>query len=198
MNQDTGPQHFRVVGLDLSVTSTGMSDGVNHRVTQTPADMPIDCRMHRIADRAGSFVAGSCDFEPADLVVIEAGAFSRGAQSEAAEWLSALRYLVRVRLWSDGIPFAMVGPTVLKAYTAGHGKASKPDMVSAVKARHGIDLSGVKVKDGRYDLADAVALAAMGYAWLNDPLYTTGPPTPMRSLLAVKWPDEPRPYTEGE
>jgi Holliday junction resolvasome RuvABC endonuclease subunit len=191
------PQQFRVVGLDLSVTSTGMSDGLNHEVVQPPPDMTIERRLNRVADRVGSFVAGFGGGTPADLVVIEAGAFSRGAQSVSAEWLAALRYHVRIGLWRMGIPFAMVPPTTLKAYTTGSGKATKKQMVDAVRARHDIDLSGRLVKDGRYDVADAVALAAMGYAYLNDPLYTQGPPPPMRSLLAVKWPDRPDPYREG-
>lgn len=199
-----GPRIFRVVGLDLSITSTGMSDGSHHWVTQTPPDHPIERRIDRIVDRVGQFVHGSLlsrgpfPAHLADLVVIESGAFSRGSQSEGAEWLAALRYAVRVKLWQMNVPFAMVTPTALKSYTTGYGQATKPKMVEAVRDRHGIDLSGVKVKDGRYDLADAVALAAMGYRWLNDPLPTTGPPAPMKPLLSVKWPDEPKPYVEGE
>ncbi|AMD42802.1 RuvC-like resolvase [Streptomyces phage Xkcd426] len=180
---------LRIVGLDLSVTSAGMSDGRTHWVTQTSSDDPIEYRLDRIVVRAMAFVHGAGDWgQDADLVVIESGAFSRGAQNEGAEWLSALRYLVRVRLWQGGFPFAMVTPTTLKAYTAGHGKATKAEMVSAVFNRHGVDLSKVMVKDGRYDMADALALAAMGYAQVGQPLKTEGPPPPRKSLLAVKWP----------
>lgn len=193
-----GPQRFRVVGLDLSVTSTGMSDGTAHWVTQPAADQPIEKRMAQIVASVESFLYRDGYSGRPDLVVIEAGAFSRGAQSEAAEWLAGLRYLVRVMLSQHGFPFAMVGIKTLKAYTTGNGSATKRQMVAAVQDRHGIDLSNVLVKDGRYDMADAIALAAMGYAYLNDPMHTEGPPPPMRSLLAVKWPSHPRPYVEGE
>ena len=179
---------LRVVGLDVSLTSTGMSDGTAHRVTQPAVDDPLEQRMIRIVDASLSFVLGHGPVVTADLVVIEAGAFSRAGQSQGAEVLSALRYMVRCNLFGHGVPFAMVTPTGLKAYTTGRGQATKPQMVQAMKDRHGIDFTGVKVKDGRYDLADGAALAAMGYAHLGQPLPTGGPPAPLASLLAVKWP----------
>jgi Holliday junction resolvasome RuvABC endonuclease subunit len=177
-----------VVGLDLSLTSTGMSDGFVSRATQTGKDNPIESRLKYIRSSVGRFVSGQDPERPwADLVVIEAGAFSRNLQTGHEE-LAALRYLIRVLMTEYYIPFAMVPPTTLKAYTAGHGKATKSEMVTALYERHGVDLSGVKVKDGRYDIADATALAAMGYEWLGEPLPTAGPPPPRKSLVAVQWP----------
>lgn len=185
---------YRVIGLDLSLASSGMSDGRQHLVTQTGPDQSLEERLHRIVQGAGRFVLGrDLDTREADLVVIEAGAFSRGAQSAAAEHLSALRIMVRHLLWQLEVPFAMVSPTALKLYTAGYGKASKADMVRAVATRHQVDLSGVMVKDGRYDMADAFALAAMGYAWSNRPLPTVGPPPPRASLMTVPWPSASHP-----
>lgn len=185
---------YRVVGLDLSLTSTGMSDGREQQVTQTAPDHCLEHRLDRIVTRARRFAMGAEDWSrKADLVVIEAGAFSRGAQSAAAEQLSALRLMVRHAMWQLDIPFAMVPPTTLKLYSAGHGKAKKADMVRALGIRHGLDLSAVKVKDGRYDMADAFALAAMGYAWAHRPLLTLGPPPPRASLLAVPWPSASHP-----
>jgi len=180
---------YRVVGLDLSLTSSGMSDGRQHLVTQTSPDNRLEARLDRIVGRTRLFVGGTAEWpQEADLAVIEAGAFSRGAQSAAAEHLAGLRLMVRHLMYQLGIPFAMVTPTSLKLYTAGHGKASKAQMVRAVAARHQVDLSHVLVKDGRYDMADAFALAAMGYAWANRPLVTVGPPPPRQSILAVPWP----------
>lgn len=173
------------MGLDLSLTSTGASDGKTHQVTQTPSEDPVEYRLDRIVNRVAGFTAG------ADLAVIEAGAFSRGAQSGAAEILSALRYMVRHRLWTMGVPFALVSPTGLKAYTAGHGKASKGDMHAAVFNRYGLDFSFLKVREGRYDVVDAFALAAMGYHALGRPLESQGPPPRYGSLLSVNWPDVP-------
>lgn len=178
---------LRVVGLDLSLTSTGMSDGHEHRVVQTSPDGSLEARLARIAYKVEHFVG----LGATDLAVIEGGAFSRGTQSQAAEILSGLRLMIRVNLFELGIPFAMVTPTGLKLYTAGHGKATKAQMVQAIKDRHGIDLSQWKVSQGRYDVADSVGLAAMGYARLGQPLPTQGPPAPRASLNAVKWPTLP-------
>lgn len=185
------PWRPRVVGLDLSLTSTGMSDGLTHHAVQTkPEDGCTEERFIQILAEVRRFVHGiRTSQDVANLVVIEGGAFSRGTQSAAAEQLSGLRYLIRYKLHTWGVPFAVVTPTCLKTYTTGYGKATKQMMVAAVFQRHGIDLSGVKVKDGRYDQADALALAAMGYEHLGHPLSTEGPPPPRKSLLAVDWPN---------
>lgn len=184
---------YRVVGLDLSLTSTGMSDGREHWVTQTSPDQCMEARMNRLVTRARRFVVGTADWsQEADLVVIEAGAFSKNMQTGHEE-LAALRIMVRHAMWQLEVPFALVPPSTLKLYTAGHGKATKAQMVRAVAARHQMDLSHVMVKDGRYDMADAFALAAMGYAWSNRPLVTVGPPPPRASLMAVPWPSASHP-----
>lgn len=189
---------LRVVGLDLSLTSTGMSDGRSTRVVQTGPDTQLEERLDFIIQDVMSFILaaplgstgwpyGAC----ANLAVIEAGAFSRGAQSAAAEYLSALRILVRHRLWRLDIPFAMVAPTTLKLYVADNGGAKKQQMVAAVDARYGTDLASVKVKDGRYDRADALGLAAMGYDRIGQPLHHS-PDASWRgraSLDAVVWPE---------
>ncbi len=179
---------MRVVGLDLSLTSAGMSDGREHWVTRTTPDDALEARLDRIVNRAQQMVGGTNVWpREASLVVIEAGAFSRNMQTGHEE-LAALRIMVRHAMWRLSIPYAMVTPTGLKAYTTGYGKATKQQMVAAVAERHGLDLSGVKVKEGRYDMADAFALAAMGYAHIGQPLPTEGQPAPLASLLAVNWP----------
>ncbi len=178
----------RVVGLDLSLTSTGMSDGFAHVVCQPQTDESLEWRMARIVTRLEAFLYEDGYRNAPDLVMIEAGAFSRGAQSASAEILAGLRQVVRQQLYGLGIPFAMVTPTGLKAYTAGNGRATKQQMVAAIHDRHGVDLNGWKVKDGRYDVADALALAAMGYQYLGSPLATFGPPPPLANIRAVKWP----------
>jgi Holliday junction resolvasome RuvABC endonuclease subunit len=188
----------RVIGLDISLTSTGVSDGQSAHAIQTSSDDRLEARMDHIVRGVVAFALSPTQWTDtmpqgriADLAVIEAGAFSRGAQSEAAEILSALRFMVRHRLWRLGIPYAMVAPSTLKLYTTGYGKATKQQMVAAVDERHRAGLADVKVKDGRYDRADALALAAMGYdrvAWPLPPHFPAPPPH-RDSLDAVVWPD---------
>lgn len=175
----------------MSLTSTGMSDGRSTSVVQTTPGTQLEERLDQLVRGVMRFVLPSPINGPVpDLAVIEAGAFSRGAQSSAAEYLSALRLMVRHRLWRLDIPFAMVAPTTLKLYTTGSGRASKAEMVAALDERHSTDFAAVKVKDGRYDRADAFALAAMGYDRVGQPLPMDHPcPEPRRdSLDAVRWP----------
>jgi Holliday junction resolvasome RuvABC endonuclease subunit len=176
----TGP--FRVIGLDVSLTSTGASDGTEHDVFQTSPTERLEARMDRLLRQMRKFTLNPW----AALVVMEGSAYSRNVQTGHEE-LAALRLMLRVHMWRCGIPVAIVPPSTLKAYTAGHGRASKPEMQQAVLDRHKVDFAGVKVKDGRYDMVDAFALAAMGYARIGHPLPTFGPPPPLKSLLAVDW-----------
>ena len=182
---------LRVVGLDLSLASTGMSDGQSAHAIQTTADTPVEARLDALVVGVTSFVRSPTqwtDKHPygtwADLVVIEGPAFSRHGPGH--EELAALRLMVRHRLWRLEVPFAVVTPTTLKKYVTGSGTATKQDMVSAVHDRYGVDLIGVKVKDGRYDRADAYCLAALGYDHVGQPL---GEAAHRASLDAVEWPD---------
>lgn len=179
----------RVVGLDLSLTSAGMSDTTKHMVVKTGPEDCIEQRLDTLVDRAMWFCT-MIGRPYADLVVIEGSAFSKN-QQKGHEELAAIRLMMRHALWSQGIPFAVVPPSTLKLYTTGHGKATKPQMAAALKERHGLDLSKTKVSAGRYDMVDAYALAAMGLHHLGERLPSEGPPPPMKSLFAVPWPPLP-------
>jgi len=63
--------------------------------------------------------------------------------------------IVRHSLMACGIPVLEVSPTSLKKFTTGKGRASKQEMLAAVK-----DLWGFETKDDNQ--ADALALACMG------------------------------------
>lgn len=195
---------LRVVGLDLSLTSTGLSDVQSAHAIQTYPDEPLEARLDRLVRGVVSFVLSPTqwtDRHPqgtlADLAVIEAPAWSK-AMGKGHEELSALRVMVRHRLWRLDVPYALVPPTTLKLYAAGNGRASKQEVAAALYGRHGLDLQPVKVKDGRYDMADAFALAAMGRDHVGQPVGWIGQglPTPRgalpvtrTSLNAVVWPE---------
>jgi len=184
----------RVVGLDLSLRSTGMSDGRETKVFRTDETMPIEQRFYRIVDECCRFVNGRPIGRPSDrrasLVVIEGSAF--GAKGSAREQLAALRFMVRTELWFAGIPLAVVSPSRLKAYTTGDGKADKTAMVRSVLDRHKQDFTLVYAKDGRYDMADAFALAAMGYQHLGHPLPTFESLSDDPNLFVHDWTTELR------
>lgn len=174
---------LRVVGLDLSLTSTGMSDGVETRVVQTGASEQMEARLDRITQRVWHYVVS------ADLVVIEGSSF--GSRGPGHEELAALRLMVRTGLWKLGIPFAMVPPTTLKKYLTSHGGATKQLVVASVDARYGLDLTSFKVRDGRYDRADALGLAAMGHDHVGQPLpeWDMAAKPHRASLESVAWPE---------
>lgn len=178
------PSPVRVVGLDLSLTSSGMSDGARHEVVQTGPHEVTEERLDRIIRAVVRFTVGSGGGDQADLAVIEGAAFA--APGRAQHELAAIRLMVRHRLWRLQIPFAMVPPTTLKRYVTGSGDAGKPEMAACVARQYGWDPTEVKLSQGRYDRVDALGLAAMGYDHLNEPI---GNATCRDSLNAVTWPE---------
>ncbi len=192
---------LRVVGLDLSLTSTGLSDGQSVHAISTSSQDCLEKRLNHLLREVHSFVLSPTQWTDAmpygrcaDLVVIEGSSY--GSRGPGHEELAALRIMVRHRLWCLGVPYAVVPPKTLKRYTAGSGTATKRHIVAALYGRHGLDLHRVKVKDGRYDQADAFALAAMGYHHVSQPVGWIGGGQPVpyplpvseSSLDAVTWP----------
>lgn len=187
----------RVVGLDLSLTSTGLSDGQScHAVQTTPAE-PVERRLIRIGDAVTAFIERPSQVtdrfgfdRPADLVVIEGSAFSR--KGPGHEELAALRLMVRAWCFQHQYPFAVIPPSTLKLYTTGMGNATKAEMEQTLHSRHGLDLSHFTLKAGRADMVDAYALAAMGADFIGHPFggeAALAPCPPVRdSLHAVTWP----------
>lgn len=166
---------LRVVGLDLSLTSTGMSDGQSIQAVQTSSAQSTEGRLDHIWAACMDYTLSPSEWADggphgtrADLVVIEGIAF--GAKGSAKDRLAGLHWIIRTGLWRRDIPFTIITPTELKLYTTGKGTASKTEMVAALATRHGLDLSMHKVTHGKYDMADAYALAAMGYHWFHQPL----------------------------
>lgn len=176
-----GSSPLRVVGLDISLTSTGMSDGRRTEVVQTSPKDRIEERMDRITRGVVSFVLA---YGGADLAVIEWSSYG----SHGGEELAALRYMALVRLWRLHVPVARVAPSTLKLYVAGQGRASKAQMVAAVDARYGRRFADVKASHGRDDMADAFGLAVMGYAQAGHPIPDEATAPAPISSAKVDWP----------
>ncbi|NUU22891.1 MAG: Holliday junction endonuclease [Streptomycetaceae bacterium] len=123
-----------VVGLDLSLTATGVAD-INGTRT-------IKCGDLRGCDRFSWIVSdifGDGTVQAADLVVIEGPAYSRALGAGHHE-AAGLWWHIVYRLTAHGVPYAVVPPTSLKKYTTGKGNATKPDMRMALFQRAGLDL----------------------------------------------------------
>lgn len=169
----------RVIGLDLSLTSTGVA---------TPADRLMTVRLAngmRGAERLATLREGILVSVPplTDLVVIEGPAYSRALGAGHHE-AAGLWWQIVCNLHTAGIPYAVVPPTVLKKYATGKGNATKPDMRVALLQRYGCD-----VRDDNQ--VDAWWLRAMGLDYLGCPVVEV-PKAHRDALTKVAWPEVTR------
>lgn len=172
----------RVVGLDISLTGTGVAssrgwaDTVGRAdITRLPLLQRIDA-VDQLADAILEMVPGR-----PDLVVVEVPAFSRtggGSLERSALWWQVVRALAH-----RGAPLAPVHNNTRMRYATGKGLASKSAIIDAVARRFPMFETG-----GDDNLADAVVLAAMGADWLGHPLAPL-PKTHRQALEAVAWPE---------
>lgn len=141
---------FSVVGLDLSLTSTGLSTDL-----ETVALQPSCKGIERLIWLRNRITTSLEDIDH-PVVVIEGYSFgSRNSQAHAAGELGGV---VRVALWENNIPFVDVPPTCRAKFATGRGNASKSEVVSAISARTGLVWSG----KGADDCCDAWILREMG------------------------------------
>lgn len=152
------PTGSRVLGLDISLTSTGISDGVTADAIQA-GPLRGEERMNVMLSRIRAHTRWAMQ-----LAVIEGPSFS--SLGPGHDELAGLRWVVRRELHNLGFQLAIVPPAALKKYTTGNGRASKEEMATAVGERYGASFAHVKVGRGRHDMVDAYALAKMGEAFL--------------------------------
>jgi Holliday junction resolvasome RuvABC endonuclease subunit len=168
-----------VIGLDASLTCTGVAgDGWVDYIR--PRHLAGHPRLAYLVQEVTSFI------KMADLVVIEGPSFGGGVKHRHED-LAGLRVMIRHACWRRSIPYAVVPPSCRALYAAGRGNASKGEVRTAVQERYGVLLEG----PARYDMADALTLAAMGLHHLGHQAADV-PAANARGLLGVAWPD-----TEG-
>jgi hypothetical protein len=187
--QGMGEWQPRVVGLDLSLTSTGIA-GTDWAYAYRPGRR----RSHERLDWLVAAVALSVN-GGVDLAVVEGAAYAQGGQAGHHE-LAGLWWLVTQYLWRHHIPYAVVTPHGRTIYATGRAnpaqgfprkdraRIAKGMVRSAAVERYGVACEG----PGRYDQADATILAAMGLDWLGYPTVPV-PDSHRRALEAVCWPD---------
>lgn len=166
----TGPA---VIGLDLSITATGVAyaDGGLDTWTTTGKD-------ERLVDLAGR-TAMLATTGPIDLIVIEDVLFSpRAAKSTGITTM--VHGVVRLELLRRHIPYVLIPPATLKTYATGRGNATKPDMRVELLKRANVD----ERDDNR---VDAYWLRLMGLDALGAPILEL-PATHRRALDKISWP----------
>lgn len=170
-----------VVGLDLSLTGTGIATprGVQLVESKGAKAATLAERRERLAALAYR-ITNECDIVRADLVVIEQPAFSRtqGSQHDRSGlwWL-----VVDIIIGALSMPVAEVTPSGRAKYATGKGNASK-DMVLAEVIRRFPEYQG-----NNNNTADSYVLMAMGLDHLGCPLVEM-PKTHRAALDAVRWP----------
>lgn len=183
---------MKVVGLDLSLTSTGVAvatqDGaVTDRITSKPAP---NATLTDRDERLWTIRARVLDYATrADLVLVEGPSY--GSTTPFMHERSGLWWLVVDALFRRRHRVVEVAPKSRIRYALGKGAGSKDDVLSAVIRRYPtVDVNG-------HDEADALVLAAMGARFLGHPLETfvptTGghhiPQTHLAAMGAVHWPE---------
>jgi crossover junction endodeoxyribonuclease RuvC len=173
-----------VVGLDLSLTGTGVaaSSGVATfkpaaRITPSKKNPITDhIRMRWVRERVLNFVEENSP----RMVVVEGLAFN--SRTGKATERAGLWWLINMPLWEAEIPVAVVAPTTRAMYGTGRGNADKETVFAETLRRFG----------GIFDIknnneADAVLLYAMGMERLGAPLVDL-PATHTRAMGSVNWP----------
>jgi crossover junction endodeoxyribonuclease RuvC len=157
-----------IVGLDLSLTSTGIvavdeGGGIAQRRLRPKTNglQRLDYIVSEIAIHCGGLFAA-----PPDLVVIEGPAF--GAKGAAYHQLAGLWWLIRHKLWTMRLPVAVASPPEVKKYATGKGNAGKDEVLACAVRR----FPQVPADVLNNDIADALWLAAMGARHLGHPIDT--------------------------
>lgn len=198
---------IRVVGLDVSLSSTGIArlsleQGKAPRSFSTTVGRSLDegatleqrcARLEWVKAAVLDEVIVSGTSWPLDLVVVEGPAPAMGARPGADE-MAALRWALLAALHALRVPLAVVSPPTLKVYAAGHGGSAKTPVtkahVVAAARRHYAGLFDLAAGPGVADRADSAVLAAMGARHLGRPIDEL-PSTHTRALKSVRWPAPP-------
>lgn len=177
----------RVIGLDLSLTSTGLADFTHNGrevVTMTIRTNSLGNRTEDQHKRLTNIVTEISKHVLAqagspDLIVVEGpsyGSKGAGTWDRAGLW-----WLVTSHIIDRGWPLAVIPPAVLKKYATGRGNADKTAMAVAVQKRWGVELCD----DNK---VDAFWLGAAGRDHLGLP-FVDLPKVQREALAKVDWPE---------
>lgn len=179
----------RIMGLDLSLTRTGVALPDGSVTTIRPRTRGCE-RMVEIRD---AVLALCRDYvtEPipkADVVVLEG--FSFGSNTRSVREIGGIGWVVRVALHEAGIPFAEITPATLKKFATGKGGgpgADKAAMQMAAVKRLGYDSDAPDDNE-----VDALWLRAAGLQHYGHPVCQL-PQAQIDALSPVIWPRLPAP-----
>jgi Holliday junction resolvasome RuvABC endonuclease subunit len=162
---------LRVIGLDLSMTATGVALPDGGTLTVKPKGTG-DRRLIVLRDALAHMVDG------AELAVVED--MPARLQANAAKAIGFVHGTVRTLLLDLKVPYAVVPPATLKAYATGKGNADKTAMAIAALKRTGLEF-------GDDNECDAAWLRWAGLDWIGHPEFSL--PVAQRDRLdKATWP----------
>lgn len=161
-----------VLGLDLSLTATGVAD-IDGTPSTLTSSLTGPARLHDLRNQVDRLTHTQTTCR-VSLVAIEGYAMGSARQSHSYA-IGELGGVIRHRLWMHNLPFVEVPPALVKKYATGKGNAPKDlVLVEAVK-RLGYEGSSK-------DEADALWLRALVLDALGEPVVTV--PAAHREALA--------------
>lgn len=180
-----------VLGVDQSLTSTGlalvMPDGHVHTIVieSAPGDglMGTRRRVRYIVGRTLRFIGEHVDLDGTlrVLSVIEAPYVPQGGKAAGLvierAWLFGM-LVDQLAIWG---PVVQVRTKTRAKYATGNGNAEKPEVLAAMRAEH----PGVRIADD--NVADALALAAMGARRMGAPIDGASTKARAAAMDAVAW-----------
>lgn len=167
---------LRVIGLDLSLTSTGVAlpDGTTYRIRTRAKDG--DRRLLRIRDA----IRRDLGVHRPHLAVVE----DLPRHAMGAGVTAMVHGAVRGELLDAGVPYAVVAPATLKSYACDHGRADKAQLADAAYLAAGVRFAD----DKGGDQCDAWWLRAAGHDAYGLPLFSL-PEAQRARLSKVEWPE---------
>ncbi|MEV3857777.1 hypothetical protein AB0J38_26060 [Streptomyces sp. NPDC050095] len=172
------PRLYRVAGLDISLTGTGIATlGGTTRVPTTGRRRDTIVQRHARMDLITRTVL--TEVGDVDLAVVEGP--SHHSVGGSVWDRGGLWWLIVAALVRRDIPIAVVPPMSRAKYATGKGNSRKTAVLDAAQKRYGAILP-------TDDEADALILRAMGLHWLEQPLAEV-PDGHRAALSGVQWPD---------
>lgn len=170
---------MRIVGLDLSLSATGVAlldteRGTLRTTTIATGTRKGHDRMNFIIGTMRQLISG------ADVAAIEGPSFGSKSQSQRGHHERAgLWWITAHMLWVNKIEYAIIPPSNRAMYATGNGLAKKELVLRDVRDRYGNICHTANDNE-----ADALILAVMLAHKFGNPLVGL-PPTHTRALAAV-------------
>lgn len=143
---------FHVLGLDLSLTATGVCrpDGSTFTIKTRASDR--DRRLDQISQTIAGILSD------VDLAIVE----DLPTHAKGAGITGMVQGVARLKLLEQGVPYVLVTAATLKKFATGKGNADKTAMAVAALKR-----AGLEFKDDNQ--CDAWWLRALGLQLLGEP-----------------------------